>query len=93
MFGRLPYWSGPIVVQWSPEQPTLAQARRQAVIETLASAGSPVMADRVVISPSPYPGARGIEAAGHDVNMIFRSEAAASRFPLPPVESASMGVR
>ena len=93
MFARLPDWSGPIVVQWSPDEPALAQARRQAVVETLASAGLPVMAHRVVIGPSPYPGGRGVEAAAQAANTIFRDEASSSRFPLPPTESASMGVR
>jgi hypothetical protein len=93
MFARLPDWSGPIVVQWSPEQPELAQARRQAVVETLASAGVPVTAERVLIGPSPYPGGMGTEAAGNAAATIFRNGAASQAFPLPPTESASMGVR
>jgi hypothetical protein len=93
MFARLPDWSGPIVVQWSPDQPALAQARRQAVVETLTSAGLPVMAERVVIGPSPYPGAMGVEAAGQATNTIFRNQSGSQTFPLPPTESASMGVR
>ena len=93
MFTRLPNWSGPIVVQWSPEQPELAQARRQAIVETLTTAGVPVTADRVVIGPSPYPGGMGIEAVSQSTNSIFRNQAASQAYPLPPVESASMGVR
>ncbi len=93
MFARLPDWSGPIVVQWSPDQPSLAQSRRQAVVATLTSAGLPVLADRVVIGPSPYPGGMGTESAGHAANTLIRSEAASSRFPLPPTESAALGVR
>ncbi len=93
MFERLPQWSGPILVQWSPDEPELAQARRQAVVETLASAGVPGTPERVIIGPSPYPGGRGVEAVTQAANTILRNEAASSRFPLPPIESASMGVR
>jgi len=93
MFARLPGWPGPIVVQWSPDEPVLAQARRQAVVETLASAGVPVTAERVLIGPSPYPGGMGTEAAGNAAAAIFRNGAASQAFPLPPAESASMGVR
>ena len=64
MYGRLPAWPGPIFVEWTPDQPELAEARRQAILETLAAAGSPMPAERVVIGPSPYPGAMGTEAAG-----------------------------
>ncbi len=93
MFSRLPDWSGPIAVQWTPDQPALAQARRQAVLETLTAAGVPVVADRVVIGPSPYPGAMGVEAIGQYTNTIGRNQIASQGFALPPTESASMGVR
>ena len=59
MFARIPAWMGPINVEWTPEQPALAEQRRQAVLETLQRAGQPILADRVVIGPSPYPGAMG----------------------------------
>ncbi len=93
MFARLPDWSGPIVVEWTPDQPAVAQARRRVVLETLTGAGSPVLAQRVVIGPSPYPGAMGIEATNQYMNTIFRNQAASHAFPLSPVESSSMGVR
>lgn len=93
MYGRLPAWTGPIFVEWTPDQPELAEARRRAILATLATAGTPIPADRVVIGPSPYPGAIGTEAAGHFHNMIGRSEQAVLSFPLPPTESARMGVR
>jgi hypothetical protein len=51
------------------------------------------MAERVVIGPSPYPGAMGVEAASQATNTIFRNQSGAQTFPLPPTESASMGVR
>jgi hypothetical protein len=93
MFTRFPGWAGPLAVEWTPEQPALADARRQAVLATLAQAGQPVVASRVVIAPSPYPGGRGVEAAANFTNTVARSAGSAPGFALPPTESASMGVR
>ena len=93
MFARLPDWSGPDPRGVDARAADLAEGRRQAVLETLQRAGTPVLAERVVIGPSPYPGARGIEAADQYLNTIFRNQAASQAFPLPPAESASMGVR
>lgn len=93
MYGRLPQWSGPILVEWSPDEPELAESRRRAVLATLASTGMVLPADRVLIGPSPYPGLMGVEAANNHVNTIGRTQAAAQTFQLPPTESASMGVR
>jgi hypothetical protein len=92
MFARMPAWTGPITVEWTPDEPALAEQRRQAVIATLQQAGQPILADRVVIAPSPYPGAVGIEAANNFGNTVQRGQAAAPFFPLPPTESAASGV-
>jgi hypothetical protein len=93
MYGRLPAWSGPIYVEWTPDQPELADSRRRRILTTLASAGSPMPAERVVIGPSPYPGAIATEAVGNYNNMIFHSQSAALGLPLPPTFSSSMGIR
>jgi hypothetical protein len=93
MFARLPGCIGPILVEWSPDRPALAEARRQAVLATLERAGHPFPGDRVVIGPSPYPGGMGVEAASNYANIIGRSQAAAVNFPLPPAVSANQGVR
>jgi hypothetical protein len=93
MYGRLAAWPGPIFVEWTPDQPELAEARRRAVLATLAAAGSALPAERVVIGPSPYPGAIGTEATGNFNNMVGRSLSASPVYPLPPIFSASMGVR
>ena len=93
MATRMPGWFGPITVEWTPEQPELAESRRQAILETLRQGGQPILADRVVIAPSPYPGAMGVEAVNNFGNTIARSQMSAPAFPLPPTESASMGVR
>ena len=93
MATRMPGWVGPITIEWTPEQPALAQARCQAIVERLIKAGQPIVADRVVIAPSPYPGAMGIEATNNLNNTIVRSQQAATNFPLSPTESAASGVR
>ncbi len=93
MFSRIPGWLGPIAVEWTPDQPALAESRRQAVLQTLQNAGQPVLASRVVIGPSPYPGARAVEAANNYTNTLARTQAAGgSQFPLSPTESAATGV-
>jgi hypothetical protein len=93
MFTRLPSAVGPVAVEWTPEQPALAEARRQAVLATLAQAGQPLVANRVVIAPSPYPGAMGVEATNNYMNTTNRNMQAPLGFALPPAESASQGVR
>jgi hypothetical protein len=93
MFAKLGAWPGPINVEWTPDQPALAQSRRAAVLATLQRAGRPIEAARVVIGPSPYPGAYGVEAIGNITNAYFRSQAAGATFALPPAESAALGVR
>ena len=93
MSARMPGWLGPITVEWTPEQPALAEARRATIVKTLIDAGQPALADRVLIAPSMYPGAIGIEAANNYLNAITRAQMSAQGFILPPAESASLGVR
>jgi hypothetical protein len=83
---------GPITVEWTPDQPELATLRRQAVLESLRNVGTPILADRVVIGPSPYPGARGVEAVNMNGNTILRNQSAGTVFPLTPTETAATGV-
>jgi hypothetical protein len=93
MFSRLPGWVGPVWVEWTPEQPALAESRRQAVLATLQEMRQPIVANRVVIAPSPYPGAMGTEAINNYINTTNRNLQAAPSFVLSPAESASQGVR
>jgi hypothetical protein len=93
MATRMSAWPGPITIEWTPERPELAEARRLAVVETLLKTGQPTVASRVVIAPSRYPGAMGVEAANHFATTIARSQMAGQGLALPPTESASMGVR
>ncbi len=92
MATRIPGWMGPIMIEWTPDNPALAEERRVALLETMQKAGMPVLAERVVIAPSPYPGARGVEAVNHNGNTIMRNGGAAPMFPLPPTETAATGV-
>lgn len=89
MYSRLPGWMGPVVVEWTPDQPAVAAARRQAVLNTLQRAGRPIQADRVVIGPSPYPGARGVEAINDHNNTVYRGMMPAQTYPLSPQATAS----
>ena len=93
MATRMSAWPGPIRIEWTPERPELAQARRQAIVETLIKSGQPIVADRVVVAPSPYPGAMGVEAMNNFNNTIARTQLAAPSFALPPTETAASGVR
>jgi hypothetical protein len=92
MFNKIPAWIGPITVEWTPDNPALAESRRQAVQKTMKDAGQPLLANRVVIAPSPYPGGLGAEAVGHFPNTVGRATMAAPAFALPPVETAATGV-
>lgn len=93
MVKRACAWPGPITIEWTPDQPTVAEARRLAVAAMLKQAGQPIVAERVVIGPSPYPGGIGLEPANFYHNMTIRSQMASPTFALPPIESASSGVR
>jgi hypothetical protein len=92
MAARIPGWMGPVVIEWTPDNPTLAEERRATLLATMQKAGMPILADRVVIGPSPYPGAMGVEAVNHAGNTIMRNAAPAPMFPLPPTETAASGV-
>jgi len=61
-------------------------------LQTMQKAGQPLLASRVVIAPSPYPGAMGVEAVNNFTNTVGRGQAAAASFPLSPTESAATGV-
>jgi hypothetical protein len=85
MAKRLPQWLGPVIVEWSPDQPGLAEARRAAVLETLQKGGVAMIPERVVIGPSPYPGTLGADAVNYYNNMITRDRDAAPGMNLTPM--------
>jgi hypothetical protein len=93
MYSRLPGWIGPITVEWTPDEPGLADARRQVVLATLQRAGRPIVAERVLIGPSIYPGAylagtAGTESANNLNGLIIRSQQAALSYPPSPQSGA-----
>jgi hypothetical protein len=91
MAGRLPGWLGPLLIEWTPDQPGLDRARRSAVLAALQQAGVPVGAERVAVAPSPYPGTLGADAANYYDVMISRDQAAPSGFSLSPTVSVISG--
>ncbi len=93
MVKRVSAWPGPVTIEWTPDQPAVAEARRQAVVAMLHQTGLPIVPERVVVSPSSYPGGLGIEPTNFYHNMTIRSQMASPAFALPPVESAASGVR
>jgi hypothetical protein len=93
MIKRAAAWPGPVTIEWTPDQPAVALARRQAVVAMLQHAGLPIIPERVVVGPSAYPGGLGIEPANFYNNMTIRSQMASPAFALPPAETAASGVR
>lgn len=92
MYSKLASWPGPILIEWTPDQPELADQRRKTVVALLEKSRLPMGPERVVIGPSPYPGALGVEATGLLGNQLNRNQGASASFPLPPNVSASSGV-
>jgi hypothetical protein len=93
MAARLPGWLGPVIIEWSPDEPGLDQSRRQAVLATLAATGQVVVPERVVIGPPLYPGTLGTDGANYYNVMITRDLAAPSSYTLSPTSvSAFAGV-
>ena len=93
MYSRLPGWIGPVTVEWTPDEPGVAEARRLAVVATLQRAGRPLSPDRVVIGPSVYPGTRGVEAANDYQNILTRAQQGAAAYSLSPAAGAYGGVQ
>ena len=80
MVPRLRSWPGPVVIEWSPETPAVAESRRQAVLALLQTTGLCVVPERVVIGPSPYPGLYGTNAANNYDIMISRDQKVPTSF-------------
>jgi hypothetical protein len=88
---RMNCWAGPITVEWTPDRPGLADARRTALLAMLQKANLPVVPERIVIGPSPYPGTLGADANNNFQNMIFRDQQAAITYSLTPTSTANFG--
>lgn len=92
MYAKLAGWPGPILIEWTPDQPELADARRKTVVALLEKSRLPIGADRVVVGPSPYPGGQGAEGVFYYGNQLQRSQGGAHGFALPPNVTVSSGV-
>ncbi|HEU5118819.1 MAG TPA: hypothetical protein VFT74_19660, partial [Isosphaeraceae bacterium] len=88
---RLPRWGGPVVVEWTPDQPGLDAARRDAVATLLTGANLPVTPTRLVVGPSPYPGLLGVDSANNYDTLITRDLAAPRAYSLTPTSTADFG--
>jgi hypothetical protein len=82
---RLNVWPGPILVEWSPDKRDLAELRRATVESLLRRAGIPLAANRVVLSPAPYPGGLGAESINNYDTLIDRNQRAARAYSLSPI--------
>jgi hypothetical protein len=91
MAARLSGWMGPVTIEWSPDVPGMAEARRAAVVAALQGAGLPVVPERVVIGPSPYPGGYGEDVVNYHNVMISRDQQAPAAYTLTPVSSSGFG--
>lgn len=84
MATRLREWPGAVMIEWSPDEPGLAEARRAAVLAMLQGGGLPIIPERVVVGPSPYPGLPGTDAANNYTSMAGRYLAAPMGYSLTP---------
>jgi hypothetical protein len=91
MATRLPGWLGPIVIEWTPGKPELAEARKNAVVAALQANGHNIVAERVAVGPSPYNGMLGADAAHNYDTMLFRDFASARGFSVSPTSTATLG--
>lgn len=91
MASRLGAWTGPIAIEWSPDEAGLGEARRAMVIATFEKAGLAVARERVVIAPTPYPGGLGADSANYYNTMIMRDMTAGSSYSYTPTSSSGSG--
>jgi uncharacterized membrane protein YgcG len=81
--------SFPIIIERTPENPALAEARRLAVLNVLAHNAIPVGPDRVVIGPAIATGMSGVEA--ELINQYFLFNLTSQATPLPPTSITTTG--
>ena len=89
--GRLGAWPGPVVIEWTPDQPGLAEGRRAAVALALQTANLGVDPGRVIVGPSAYRGITGIDAGNNHDALIFRSYTAPRSYSVSPTSTAEFG--
>lgn len=84
MATRLSGWLGPIVVEWTPEDPALGEARKGQILAQLQGAGLPVVPERVLVGPTATPGLNGVQADVNYQSMQRRYSQAPAAFAVPP---------
>jgi hypothetical protein len=85
MVRRLDGWLGPILIEAVPDQPGLAERRRDAIVAIAQECGTPVGPDRLVVGRSSFHGIPG-DAAGLNYPItIQRAARANGSYPLPPI--------
>lgn len=89
LVSRLPAWNGPLVVEWTPEQPELAAVRRDTVLNLLRGSSIPLADNRIVVGPSPYTGILGTDAANNYNLLIQRDIRAPQQFSYTPTATAT----
>ena len=90
MVRKLPTCLGPLVVEWTPEQPLLAEQRRLAIVDLLNQSGVPISPDQIVVGASPFNGILGDDAAVTYPIMINRDAEAGATYPRRRSRSASL---
>lgn len=88
---RLNRWGGPVVVEWTPEQPGLAHARRATIVAALQGGMLPIDAGRVLVGPSAFRGIMGPDAGNNHDALIFRDMTAPRSFSVSPTSTAEFG--
>ncbi len=84
MAARLPSWLGPVMIEWTPENPDLSLKRRDAVLAHFSRTRMPIGPERVVIGASNFPGEFGIDASSGINSLFMRDMMAPMMFPPPP---------
>lgn len=88
---RLETWPGPVVIEWTPEQPEVAEARRFKVLAALQSGPQLVSSERVLVGPSAYRGLMGPDAGNNHDALIFRDYTAPRAYSVTPTSTADFG--
>lgn len=88
---RLDRWPGPVLVEWTPEQPEIGEARRYKVLAALQGAARPVTSEQVVLGPSAYRGMMGPDAGNNHDALIFRDYTAPRSYSVTPTTTADFG--
>jgi hypothetical protein len=88
---RLGNWKGPIVVEWTPEEPEIGAGRREIVLAALNRASLGVAPERVLVGPSAFHGIMGPDAGNNHDALIYRDFSAPRAYSFSPTSTAEFG--